>query len=772
MQNTDIGLYLLDLQADQLEYSPALAGILCGNPHLKLNRADFIKYLHPDDELLRQIAFQEAMRTGKMEYYPRVIWEDGSVHHIRVSGLVHYDPSGQPIDISGAVILLEDDPANRLQQTIENRLRSMVQHAPVAMLVIWGEEMIFDVVNEAMLTLLNLDAVIIGKPLRAGLPDTEQSGIWLGVQAVYRSGEPFYAPEIPLYAGKKEPGYYSFSYTPLKELEKTVGVLLVAVDVTAQVMARKKLEDSELFAHRILLNSPVAKIVFTGEEMILSVVNEKMLELLGRDNSIVGRPFMEAMPELLETPIMDRLRRVLHTGEDFHSAEEKFILHRFGQPTVGYYNYTCKALRNTDGEIYGIINTAVEVTEQVIARQKVMEAEEALRGAIELAELGTWSIDLETGLLTYSDRLLRWFGFENNGPITIEQAYSGIAEKDWPLVKAAMTQAITPGTDGIYDVEYRVFNRKAGVERILHAQGKAVVNDMGVAYKVNGTAQDVTEQRQTQLALERLVQERTEELASSNEELLVTNEELAKANNHLLHSNEELAQYAYVASHDLQEPLRKIRIFSGLLSEQSDLSEENARLVEKINQSSERMSMLIEDLLEFSRLLNSDELVKPVDLGVVCQSVVRDFELAIAEKGAVVHVGHLPVIQAVALQMNQLFYNLLSNALKFVHPDRSPFIRIHSRFIDRDEVRSHIPHPDRFSNYYHLTFADNGIGFEQKYNEHIFEVFKRLHGRETYPGTGIGLALCRRIAANQRGHLFATSVPGEGTVFHIILPDM
>lgn len=219
-------------------------------------------------------------------------------------------------------------------------------------------------------------------------------------------------------------------------------------------------------------------------------------------------------------------------------------------------------------------------------------------------------------------------------------------------VKASMTHAITPGSDGLYDVEYTAIDRKNGRERILHAQGKAVADKNGVAYKMNGTAQDVTEQRRTQQALEQQVRERTEELADSNKNLSETNEELANSNDRLLLSNEQLAQYAYVASHDLQEPLRKIRIFSGLLSAQTDLSENNIRLVEKISRSSERMSMLIENLLDFSRLLNAEEIQQPV-----------------------------------------------------------------------------------------------------------------------YPGTGIGLALCRRIVANQRGHLYATSVPGIGTTFPIILPE-
>jgi light-regulated signal transduction histidine kinase (bacteriophytochrome) len=271
--------------------------------------------------------------------------------------------------------------------------------------------------------------------------------------------------------------------------------------------------------------------------------------------------------------------------------------------------------------------------------------------------------------------------------------------------------------------------------------------------------------------LEKEVRLRTEELALMNAELGETNDELAETNERLINSNEELAQYAYVASHDLQEPLRKILIFSEVLCNHTGLSEEDSRLVRKISQSSQRMSLLIRDLLEFSRLLNSEKLMRPVKLSQVIAAVVNDFEITIAEKNAVIEIGELPVIEAVNLQMNQLFYNLMSNSLKFTNPDKAPRIKISSRILTADEVADNLQKPNQQFVSHEITFTDNGIGFESKYSEQIFEVFKRLHGREIYPGSGIGLALCRRIVSNHNGHLFVNSEPDSGTSFHIILPE-
>ncbi len=728
------------------------------------------------DELLK-----EVIATG-IPYIAKEVAVN-IVHHNQLN-TIYVDLTYQPQiesdhHVSGVLVVATDVTAQVLArkkiEVSENRFRALIQSAPVGIGLFVGRDLVIEEPNQTFIDIIGKGWDIVGKKLAEAMPELEGQTFLQILDDVYTSGKTFhtFGTQVNvLRQGVMTHGFYDFSYTPLFDTDgKVYAILDTSMEVTDQVLARKKIEESELFARNILENSPIAKIVFTGEDMVMSVVNEKMLTILGRDASIIGKPFMEAVPELISTPLMTRLRRVLATGETFYSAEEKFDLIRFGKPYTGYYSYTCKALHNTDGEIYGIINTAIEVTEQVLARQKMEEAEEALRGAIELAELGTWSIDLPTGLLHYSDRLKSWFGIEEKGPITIEQAYSPIVKSDWPLVRASMTHAITPGTDGIYDVEYSTIDQKTGRQRIIHAQGKALIDEQGVTYKVNGTAQDVTEQRKTQLALEQQVQERTEELAAINEELVTINEEVADANDRLQRSNEELAQYAYVASHDLQEPLRKIRMFSGMLYKQKDLSEENTRLIAKINQSSERMTLLIQDLLEFSRLLNSEALMKPVDLGEICQMVVNDFELAIAEKSAVVKIGSLPIIEAVSLQMNQLFYNLLSNALKFGKPSITPLIEIDARLISIEVAREYIFNPDRHCNYYHITFSDNGIGFEEKYSEQIFEVFKRLHGRDAYPGSGIGLALCRRIVANQKGHLYATSIVGEGTTFHIILPD-
>ncbi len=414
--------------------------------------------------------------------------------------------------------------------------------------------------------------------------------------------------------------------------------------------------------------------------------------------------------------------------------------------------------------------TAIEVTGKVLALQELKEQEALFRGAVELAELGIWSIEADTYGLTYSDRLIEWFGFDprKNDYKTVIPV---IQPEDRDRIAAAVARALDPASDGIYDESYTVIQPETNRKLVLHAQGRTIRDESGKVVRMIGTAKDITAQREIQLALENQVQIRTEELAATVEELSVLNEEMVRTNAQLLHSNEELGQYAHVASHDLQEPLRKIMIYSSMVRSRQDIPEHALDIISRIDRSAARMKQLVTDLLDYSRLLQEDRLLEWVDLNKVFHAILEDFELTIREKNALVEVSRLPQIQAVGLQMNQLFYNLVSNALKFTRRDVPPHITVTVSTLSPAELSQYIAKPLPASEYYHLVIADNGVGFAPEFRERIFEVFKRLHTQEHYPGSGIGLSMCRRIVLNHHGHLTADSTEGQGTEFHIILPD-
>lgn len=232
--------------------------------------------------------------------------------------------------------------------------------------------------------------------------------------------------------------------------------------------------------------------------------------------------------------------------------------------------------------------------------------------------------------------------------------------------------------------------------------------------------------------------------------------------------NTQLEQFAYIASHDLQEPLRKIRTFVQVL--EKNINEPGARqkYIHKINASAKRMGELIQSVLNYSRLSQTDELWVTTDLNSVLENVKADYELLIAEKNAIVQSEPLPTIKGITLQLSQLFANLIGNSLKFSHG--KPVITISSAILKAGEAQKINSALDNSKSYAELIFKDNGIGFEQHYAEKIFTIFQRLNSREDFMGTGIGLALCKKIVENHEGHIHARSELGKGAEFFVYLP--
>ncbi|GAB3991139.1 hypothetical protein GCM10028807_20490 [Spirosoma daeguense] len=264
---------------------------------------------------------------------------------------------------------------------------------------------------------------------------------------------------------------------------------------------------------------------------------------------------------------------------------------------------------------------------------------------------------------------------------------------------------------------------------------------------------DLTLQKQTQALLK-----------TSNEALAFTNQALNR-------SNDNLKQFAYVASHDLQEPLRKIQQFGDLLKiRHMESTGEERDYLERMQAAASRMSALIRDILNFSRITSQGEITKRISLNEVIDSVLIDLELRVQETNASITVSPLPVVLGDASQLGQLFQNLLSNAIKFHRADNQPRVNVTYQTLAASQLPSSIVPSRQSATYYQIQVADNGIGFDQKYAERIFQVFQRLHGKNEFTGTGIGLAICEKIVVNHGGAITATAKPSEGATFTVYLP--
>lgn len=697
----------------------------------------------------------ELMRNGVLDtYYFDYTYKplfnaDGEVYAIM----------DMAIDVTERVI------SRRKVQQSEALFRAITEQSPMAIGLLKGEDMVIEIGNAKIFEVWGKPASITGMKLIDALPEIKNQPFIDILNNVYTTGRPYHGYDVLAkleHGGELKDYYFDFIYSAIRdENGKISGVLVIANDVTERVETLRKIAASEAKFRALMNAAPAAMVLFKGkEEMIIDSPNQALLDIIGRDESINGKPLFEAVPEMEGSESVKLIQQTFKTGKKHESYGRQVNIINNGVLTQNYYDVTYTPIFDSKGNVYAVLDTAIDVTESIKSRKAIEEAEASLRGAIELAQLGTWSLDPLTYEVDFSERLLSWHGLENSHD-NIE-VFNTVHESDRERISASVAKALTPGSDGIYDEEYTIINKINGRERIIHSQGKAFFNDLNEPYSFVGTAQDITSHRQIQMTLENEVRERTVELQAANRGL-------EEANRMLVASNEELAQYAYVASHDLQEPLRKITMYSNLLSDR-DSEGKFDTLIDKIIKSSRRMSLLIKDLLEFSRLLNTDARFVKTDLNNIVNAVKDDFELLIQEKNAIINIDSLPVISAVPLQMNQLFYNLIGNALKFIPVGRSPLIEIKASKATDDFLSKHIVNYSSDNEYYTISVTDNGIGIEKQYVKQIFEVFKRLHGRDEYSGSGIGLAICRRIAINHGGTIFTESEVGEGTTFFIILP--
>lgn len=247
-------------------------------------------------------------------------------------------------------------------------------------------------------------------------------------------------------------------------------------------------------------------------------------------------------------------------------------------------------------------------------------------------------------------------------------------------------------------------------------------------------------------------------------------QEMEQKINELKRSNKDLEEFAYIASHDMHEPLRKVHSFADRLKSKYSVSvEEEAKgYLDRILAATQSARLMIDGLMEFSRLTRTTFGFQTVNMNELVKDVLGDLELKIEETGTRLDVEHLPTIEAIPIQMKQLFTNIILNAIKFRKEDVTPHIRIQSRQPDREENALH--HLAPAMQYCQFTITDNGIGFEEEHAETIFQMFQRLNGKSEFPGSGIGLALCKKIAETHHGTITANSHPGKGTVITIILP--
>ncbi len=410
---------------------------------------------------------------------------------------------------------------------------------------------------------------------------------------------------------------------------------------------------------------------------------------------------------------------------------------------------------------------SVDNTEQKNSELVLERLASHFKLATDSANVGVWSLNFQTQTLDWSGLHKKMWGYdEQRTDLTFEDWHKIILEEDKVLALKRVEDARLNHTP--YEVEYRIKRANDNVIRWMKAVGQFYYNEAGEALTLTGISLDITEQKTFTEELENRVNERTEELALRSKQLEEINKVLDVNNIELENVNAELQSFTYVASHDLQEPLRTIKLFSKRIVEAQEFSDKTKNYFNFIIDTSERMRNLIVSLIDFSRTEKSEKTFVPCDLNTIVEEAKNDLHVSIIEKNAVIESEDLPTIKGMHLQFSQLFSNIISNAIKYSKPAVAPHIKISVGTIQGEKI----DHSSavKQTTYHAIKIEDNGIGFEKEYETKIFEVFQRLHGRNEYSGTGIGLAIVKKIVTNHNGFIVAEGKSDIGATFTVYLP--
>ena len=546
--------------------------------------------------------------------------------------------------------------------------------------------------------------------------------------------------------------YLDINLSPeFDELQKVKGFIFHGIDVTEKFSAERELKDyfenTSIGLHRVNADGMIiwanqaelTMLGYTAEEYIGHHISE-----FHNDNNVI-------------TDMLTRLGR-----NEVLSNYEAVLLCKNGSKRHVAINSS--VLWEGDRFIHTRCFT-IDLTEQRLAEQTVRESEERFRMMANLVPLVIWTTD-DNGGCNYLS--VRW------KELTGKNVEEGFGNYWLTMVhpddreKIQISWATSLSAKRSFEAKFRYINSQGGYTT-TYANASPRYNVSGAFIGYIGILQDISAQEQIKLSLEKIVMERTDDLRQKNAALRSAENSLKEKNQELQIMNQELSSFAYIASHDLQEPLRKIQIFSQRLLELENLklSERGKDYFNRIQIASDRMRKLIDDLLTYSRAGNTDGDFQSTDLNLILKDVMNELEVKIEEKNAIVKSTRLPKVKAVKFQFHQLFLNLLSNALKFSKPDTAPCIFIKAEVISGSKIPGVLA--DVKKNYYHISVSDNGIGFLPEFNTRIFEIFQRLHGSSEYEGTGIGLSICKKIVENHKGIMMADGKPDEGATFHLYL---
>ncbi|MGZ3763761.1 MAG: ATP-binding protein [Mucilaginibacter sp.] len=607
-----------------------------------------------------------------------------------------------------------------------DRLQRFFMQAPAGVCVLDGPDLVFELVNPLYQQLFP-GRELLGKPLLIALPEIIGQPIWNILQEVYTSGKTYEGHKllIPLARmdeGPVEDRYFDFVYQArLDQGGQVDGIMVFVYEVTEMVAVQQRIEESEKRFRTMVEQAPVALLVNKGDDLIFDVVNQPMIDIIGRSDSIMGKSWYEAIPELVGQPVVDQLYHTYRTGEEWRGIEVPIYLNKNGGKELRYFNLIYRPLIE-EGQITGLLQSALDVTEQVNARKDLEQAKDTLKLALSAAELGTFDMDLMKGTMYWDERCRTLFGISHDKPVSYEVDFvGGLHPDDRDRVIKVIDDVFDINIDnGNYDVEYRTIGAEDEKVRWLRAKGKAYFDEKGKPVRFIGAALDITEQK-------------TNEIRKSD--------------------------FIGMVSHELKTPLTTLTAVMQIASLKLKESDNKplANAIERGNVQVKRMTSMINGFLDISRLESGKMVIEKTkfDICVLLKEMVEELQL-ITKTHQIELVEEYPVeVNADRDKISSVISNLVNNAVKYSPNGKTIIVSCGKNA--RDVV---------------VTVHDDGIGIQKQDLNQIFDRYYRVnaHDMRNIAGFGIGLYLSNEIITRHNGRIWAESEKGVGSTFYFTLP--